>query len=235
MARRRDAHAGRALAALAAGDVPLVPAVGGAALLVATVTNGLGPYLGYKTVATWAMFSNLHTEGGRSNHWLLPASWQPSAAFARTLVTVEATDVDLLRSYHTVSRYNPAEAQALSPLQAFAARAGCDLALHANSVLGRGGATVAVFPYRVPWWQLRRMVSVEVLPTRRDFFVEYSSTIRSGGASLQLRRRFEVRGGKIVAGSDPRLARPPPLLLQKLVSFKSVLVDDRECGVCHGP
>ena len=148
------------------------------------------------------MFSNLHTEGGRSNHWLLPASWQPSAAFARTLVTVEATDVDLLRSYHTVSRYNPAEAQALSPLQAFAARTGCDLALHANSVLGRGGATVAVFPYRVPWWQLRRMVSVEVLPTRRDFFVWYVDASK--------RRAFascEIRGGKIVAGSDPRLAR----------------------------
>ena len=72
------------------------------------------------------------------------------------------------------------------------------------------------------------MVSVEVLPTRRDFFVEYTD---SGGA----RCRFEVRGGEMVAGSDPRLARPPLLLLQKLVSFKSVLVDDSECGVCHGP
>ena len=98
-----------------------------------------------------------------------------------------------------------------------------------QAVLGRGGAVSTVFPYRVPLWQLRRMVSVEVLPTTRSFFVEYSLPGQTA------RCRFEAVGGRLSPGSDAALARPPPLLLQKLVAFKSVLVDDRDCGVCHGP
>ena len=47
-----------------------------ALLPIVVVLNGLMPYLGLKTTATWAMFSNLRTEGGRSNHWLVPASVQ---------------------------------------------------------------------------------------------------------------------------------------------------------------
>ena len=38
--------------------------------------NGAAPYLGLHTTATWAMFSNLRTEGGRSNHLFLPAAIQ---------------------------------------------------------------------------------------------------------------------------------------------------------------
>jgi hypothetical protein len=35
------------------------------------VANGMGPYLGYKTVPTFSMFSNLRTEDGRTNHMFL--------------------------------------------------------------------------------------------------------------------------------------------------------------------
>jgi hypothetical protein len=38
--------------------------------------NGVLPYLGLKTETSFAMYSNLRTEGGYSNHWLLPASLQ---------------------------------------------------------------------------------------------------------------------------------------------------------------
>jgi NADH:ubiquinone oxidoreductase subunit 6 (subunit J) len=38
--------------------------------------NGLMPYLGLKTETSFAMYSNLRTEGGYSNHWLMPASLQ---------------------------------------------------------------------------------------------------------------------------------------------------------------
>ncbi len=38
--------------------------------------NGLSPYLGLKTESSFAMFSNLRTEGGVSNHLLVPASLQ---------------------------------------------------------------------------------------------------------------------------------------------------------------
>jgi hypothetical protein len=38
--------------------------------------NGLCPYLGLKTTLCYAMFSNLRTEGGTTNHLFIPASWQ---------------------------------------------------------------------------------------------------------------------------------------------------------------
>ncbi len=40
------------------------------------VLNGMNPYLGLKTESSFAMFSNLQTENGRSNHYLIPASLQ---------------------------------------------------------------------------------------------------------------------------------------------------------------
>lgn len=219
------------LAALAAGSpaLPVALAASGAALLAATVVNGCGPYLGYKTVAVWAMFSNLHVEGGRTNHWLLPP-WLQLVGCCRALVTVEATDAPALAQYHSYSSWDAAcEATGpSSPLQLFAARTGCAMISHANSILGRGGEVSCVFPYRVPFWMLRRIVSCEVLPHTKSFYVDYS--IPGHGT-----RRFEVVSGQLTAGSDERLARPPHVLLQKLTSFKSVPADDRDCGVCHGP
>ena len=136
----------------------------------------------------------------------------------------------------------------------FAKRTGCVTVSHANSILGEGGEASRVFPYRVPLWQLRRMIAVELIPQGSDFFVEYTHSSAVGGApsnasttaqkngrrretlrSSARRRRFEYKGGKALLGSDEALAAPPPWLLQKVVSFKSVLVDDHECGVCHGP
>jgi hypothetical protein len=47
-----------------------------ALLPVVVFVNGLSPYAGLKTETSWAMFSNLRTEGGRSNHWIVPAGVQ---------------------------------------------------------------------------------------------------------------------------------------------------------------
>lgn len=38
--------------------------------------NGLGPHVGLKNTQVYAMFSNLHTGGGRTNHLFIPATWQ---------------------------------------------------------------------------------------------------------------------------------------------------------------
>ena len=96
--------------------------------------------------------------------------------------------------------------------------------------MGRGGEVHSIFPYRVPYFQLRRMVSLEVAPTTPDFYVEYLRPAHAPG-----RLRFEACAGRPTPDSDAHLARPPPLLLQKLTAFKSVLVDDGDVGVCHGP
>ncbi|MEQ1896927.1 MAG: hypothetical protein ABL971_05990 [Vicinamibacterales bacterium] len=55
--------------------------------------NGLMPYLGAKTETAFSMFSNLRTEGGHSNHWLMPESlhvWN----YQRDLVTIRHTSVE---------------------------------------------------------------------------------------------------------------------------------------------
>ena len=38
--------------------------------------NGLLPYIGLKNIQVFAMFSNLQTEGGKTNHLLIPSSFQ---------------------------------------------------------------------------------------------------------------------------------------------------------------
>ena len=111
---------------LALPPLPLPFAACGTALLLLTLLNGLGPYLGYKTAATWAMFSNLHVEGGWTNHRLVPASWQ-LCGMAADLVTVVDSDVELIRDYHTHSCFGATfEGNDVSPLQARAPSRGED-------------------------------------------------------------------------------------------------------------
>ncbi|MDO1446010.1 HTTM domain-containing protein [Rhodocytophaga aerolata] len=45
-------------------------------LPVMVFLNGLSPYIGLKTENSFAMFSNLRTEGNISNHYIIPASFQ---------------------------------------------------------------------------------------------------------------------------------------------------------------
>ncbi len=56
------------------------------------VVNGFMPYLGAKTETSFAMYSNLRTEGGHSNHWVMPASMQVWD-YQRDLVTIRRTSV----------------------------------------------------------------------------------------------------------------------------------------------
>jgi hypothetical protein len=85
--------------------VPLV-AVG---LVSATCS---APYFGFQTVRCLSMFSNLRTEGGRSNHLLMPVSLQV-ADYQRDLVQITASsipglqycvDEDLLLPYFELRR-----------------------------------------------------------------------------------------------------------------------------------
>jgi hypothetical protein len=55
--------------------------------LIALV-NGVTPYLGLKTVANYSMFSNLRTEGGQTNHVLVPAGRLSVADYQEDLVRI---------------------------------------------------------------------------------------------------------------------------------------------------
>jgi hypothetical protein len=58
--------------------------------------NGVMPYLGLKTETSFAMYSNLRTEGGYSNHWLMPASLQ-FWDYQRDLVKIHRTSVSRIQ------------------------------------------------------------------------------------------------------------------------------------------
>ncbi len=62
------------------------------------VLNGLSPYLGLKTESSFAMFSNLRTEGKESNHLLVPAGTQ-IFGFQEDLVEVTDSSHPALRGY----------------------------------------------------------------------------------------------------------------------------------------
>jgi hypothetical protein len=59
---------------------------------VLMAANGLLPYFGTKTETAFAMYSNLRTEGGYSNHWVMPASLQVWG-YQRDLVTIRRISV----------------------------------------------------------------------------------------------------------------------------------------------
>jgi hypothetical protein len=60
--------------------------------------NGLSPYIGLKTETSFAMYSNLRTEGGATNHFLIRRPWRV-AGFQEDLVTIVKARNSRLRSY----------------------------------------------------------------------------------------------------------------------------------------
>ena len=59
--------------------------------------NGCSPYLGLKTETAFAMYSNLRTEGGQSNHLLVPAGVQ-LFGFQRDLIKIKDSSSGFLAS-----------------------------------------------------------------------------------------------------------------------------------------
>jgi hypothetical protein len=60
--------------------------------------NGMTPYLGLKTEHSYAMFSNLRTEGGISNHYIVPASSQ-IFDYQREVVEIISSTDERLQGY----------------------------------------------------------------------------------------------------------------------------------------
>ena len=60
--------------------------------------NGLTPYIGLKTEVAFAMYSNLQTEGNKTNHFFIPTSWQ-LWNYERDLVRIIDSDASSLKQY----------------------------------------------------------------------------------------------------------------------------------------
>lgn len=59
---------------------------------VLVFVNGTLPYLGLKTENSYAMFSNLRTEGGKTNHFIIPATMQVFDYQKEVVEIVSSTD-----------------------------------------------------------------------------------------------------------------------------------------------
>lgn len=68
------------------------------AIPIIVFLNGLSPYLGLKTENSYAMFSNLKTEGGSTNHYIIPASIQ-IFDYQKEFVNVHSSSDPLLQKY----------------------------------------------------------------------------------------------------------------------------------------
>ena len=64
-------------------------------LLLLFLANGLAPYLGLHTLRTFAMFSNLRTEGARTNHLWIPTSSQVFPYQNPLIAVIESSDPSL--------------------------------------------------------------------------------------------------------------------------------------------
>lgn len=76
--------------------------------------NGVSPYLGFKTGQTISMFSNLITEGGRSNHLLVPNIQMFDYQYR--IATMIKTDQPVLAKWHSKG-YKMVEYQVLDYLE----------------------------------------------------------------------------------------------------------------------
>ena len=89
----RPAGAGWRCAPRADRGLRLALACIGPALVLA---SGLSPYLGLKTLNAFSMYSNLRTEGGVTNHLLVPTATQVFP-FQRDLVVIESANVRAIK------------------------------------------------------------------------------------------------------------------------------------------
>ena len=205
------------------GPPTTAPAALAAAACGALMLTCAAPYLGLpRTSSTFTMFSNLVVEGGRGNHLLYRSTWAPFGHL-RDLVTVTATDLEAVRFF--VRRSGPPEE--MRSMRGLIARHGIETAILGNSKMGGGGtdggtAANTVFPFRVPYLQLRQLVAEA---RERDFFVEYTRA-RSGAAA----ERFELRDGVVVRG-DARLRERLPFIVRKVVFCRAITMGFE--GVCY--
>jgi len=167
-------------------------------------------------------FSNLRVEGGATNHWLVLPN--DLVGFCRDDVVLLDTDADALRWHHTCQSLFDTPADDLGVFGGLSRRRNLTCLIHANSPLAGSEASGArpVLPSAMPFLQLRHLVSA-LCADDASFFLDYQT--RADGPKP---RRFERRRGRLLPGSDPRLASPPHWILRKLAYFRATPPDDRQ-------
>lgn len=207
------------------GDTPVVIHILAHITVLLALINGLCPYLGLKTRATWSSFSNLRVEAGVSNHFFIP-EWLQVFGYTRECVTITQASVPMLRRHLACAGRLTAESGGAIVLAGYASRTSTETGVHADLPLTAADETAdedTVLPYALPFFELRRLIASETMFLHSTFVVEYFHW----GAP----HRFEVLHGLVSRSSDQRLAQAPPYMLRKLLCFRSFPANE-ERGLC---
>jgi hypothetical protein len=86
--------------------------------------QGLQPHLGFKAVQSFAMFSNLDTHAGQSNHLFIPASLQISDNLSDAVVIHRTNVDDLIKATKSAGEHDEISYAHLRQLISKASRAG---------------------------------------------------------------------------------------------------------------
>ncbi len=184
--------------------VALLPSMKWLLILPALVfLNGLLPHVGLKNIQAMAMFSNLQTEGGKTNHLLLPASLQWSSNL-KDLVSIRSSNYAAL---------NQLAGEVVKKTQ-FVTTVAMPKA-YVEYSRGKDREFRFRFKYRIPFVMLQNLVT---------------SMARAGNKDIAL---LYERGGEVFSTAnaelDPSLSRAS-IFQRKLLAQRAVPDDDR--GIC---
>lgn len=165
--------------------------------------NGMLPHFGVKNVQSMAMFSNLRTEGGQSNHLIIPYSFQISDNLS-DLVTIKGANVRVLNQFSGYSFRSPIAGTSVIVPKSYGRY------MNKNNIEYRKR-----FEFQMPYFLLQSLVSRLKREGVKDIKLEYE------------------RGGKVYstrnAELDPELSNKSIITI-KLLNQRAVPDDNR--GLC---
>ena len=170
---------------------------------ILVLVNGSLPHLGVKNIQSMAMFSNLRTEGGKTNHLFIPSFFQSSNNL-EDLVTIKGANLRELNKFSGFSSRRPLRGTSVTLPRSYVKH------MENNDKDYRER-----FEYKVPFVLLQNLVTGLAKEGQKDIKLEYE---RDG--EILYTRNAEV---------DPVLSKAS-IFQRKFISQRAVPDDDR--GLC---
>lgn len=165
--------------------------------------NGMLPHLGVKNVQSMAMFSNLRTEGGQSNHLIIPSTLQISDNL-KDLVVIKGANYRVLNKFSGYSYRSPLPGTSVIVPKSY------QIYMNKNKLNFRKR-----FEFQVPYVLLQSLVGRLAREGEEDIKLEYER-----GGEIYSTRNAEL---------DPSLNNLSIIEI-KMLNIRAVPDDDR--GLC---
>eukprot|EP00928_Gymnodinium_smaydae_P048040 TRINITY_DN32090_c0_g1_i1.p1 TRINITY_DN32090_c0_g1~~TRINITY_DN32090_c0_g1_i1.p1 ORF type:complete len:566 (-),score=83.00 TRINITY_DN32090_c0_g1_i1:50-1747(-) len=223
-----------------ASNAVVLPTFRGRMLSLVVAVFGFCPYIGLRTHPALAMFSNLRTEGGRSNHLFLGDDFD-FIGWQRDYVTIHETNIRalLLAQVDLSPLFTPATKQALAAVKSTG-----EFWLTPPLKAWPYPATREFRPYSMPFLELRRRIAplrAAAAAGNVSGTVVYTRTVAAPRLALpkfwQLLGRAVPREDVVLAnlsydlsvGGDPEIEAPLPWWLATVARFRTFDVNYSPC------